>query len=158
MMQFNIIRPLVLSVGLLFLNSFSVKAQQDIKAEIMTEVNSKRHSGCMCGDEYMPPAKALKWNVKLEKAAVKHARDMHLNDHFDHTGSDGSTLTERIRSAGYEWSLIGENLAWGVLTPEEVVKGWIHSPSHCRTMINPSFREMGAARKGKYWVLELGVL
>ena len=131
-------------------------AQQDIREEILLEANKVRAEGCYCGEDYMPPAGPLKWNTKLERAAIGHARDMYSKEFFDHVGSNGSTLAKRVNAAGYKWSLIGENLAWGVLTPKEAVEGWINSPGHCQTLMNPAFKEIGAAKKGTYWVMDLG--
>lgn len=152
------VRPIVIILIILapVLLPVSSYAQQDIREEILTEVNTIRAKGCYCGKEYLPPAGKLTWNTKLEKAATRHARDMHTNGFFEHKGSDGSTLSQRAEAAGYKWSLLGENLAWGVLSPEEVVKGWINSPGHCETLMNPGFREIGVAKKGTYWVMDLG--
>jgi uncharacterized protein YkwD len=146
-----------LTFSLLFIfNTLMSFAQEGIKTEILEEVNTLRKSGCMCGDEYMPPVPVLKWNPKLEKAALRHAWDMYAHDHFEHTGTDGSTLTDRIEATGYRWHLIGENLAMGNLSAGDAVAGWQISPGHCRTMMDPAFDEMGAAKKGRYWVLDLG--
>jgi uncharacterized protein YkwD len=143
-------------VAIMMLFPRTIQAQQDIRGDILQEANRVRAEGCYCGEVYMPPAGKLTWNNKLEKAAIRHARDMYNNDFFDHKGSDGSTLAKRVEAAGYKWSLLGENLAWGVLSPKDVVEGWIHSPGHCETLMNPGFKEMGAARKGTYWVMDLG--
>jgi uncharacterized protein YkwD len=148
--------PLLISVFGLLISGQLLAQQENIKATILSEVNKVRASGCKCGRDKMPPAWALSWSDKLEKAAVRHAKDMFDNEHFDHKGTDGSTLSERINATGYKWTLIGENISFGYSDASEVVQGWISSPGHCRNMMNPSFKEMGAAKAGSYWVLDLG--
>ena len=131
-------------------------AQESIKAEMLEEINKVRLSGCQCGDENIPPAAKLAWNDQLEKAAKRHASDMYSNHFFNHTGSRGETLKERVNATGYKWSFIGENISWGYHSVKEVVEGWIYSPDHCRNMMHRDFMEMGAAREGTYWVLNMG--
>jgi uncharacterized protein YkwD len=132
-------------------------AQENIKDDILEEINKIRVSGCQCGDEKLPPAGKLAWSDQLQKAADRHAVDMFRNDNLDHTGTDGSDLGDRATAAGYEWSMVGENIAWGHTSVEDAVEGWISSPEHCKNMMSPVFKDMAAARKGEYWVLELGV-
>ncbi len=55
----------------------------------------------------MPP---LAFNPELMSAAHKHARDMADNDFQGHIGSDGSTLKQRLKQAGYEYKAAGENV------------------------------------------------
>jgi uncharacterized protein YkwD len=141
----------------LFLIFFAIPviSQESIKAEIINEINKARVNGCQCGEEKMPPAVKLEWSEQLEKAAAKHAVDMYDHGNLDHIGTDGSDLGDRISATGYLWSMVGENISWGFTETEDVVQGWIESSGHCKNMMNPTFTEMGAARKGEYWVLEL---
>lgn len=63
--------------------------------------------------------------------------------YLSHTGPDGSTLDRRITAAGYVWFHIGENLAAGEKTPEQVVADWLSSPLHRENILSPSFRDIG---------------
>jgi uncharacterized protein YkwD len=97
---------------------------------------------------------------KLSEAAAIHAKDMAERHKLDHTGSDKSTVSERVKRTGYPYILVGENIADGQKTVDEVMEGWIESPSH-RENIMGDFTEMGAARakddKGVfYWCVNLG--
>jgi uncharacterized protein YkwD len=132
-------------------------AQESIKDDILKEVNNVRVSGCMCGDQKMPPVDKLTWSDQLEKAAARHTKDMYDHDHLSHIGTDGSDLGDRISGTGYKWSMVGENISWGFTEVADVVNGWIGSPEHCKNMMSPAFKEMGAAKKDIYWVLDLGV-
>jgi uncharacterized protein YkwD len=61
-----------------------------------------------------------------------------------HAGSDGSEAGTRATRAGHSWRLIGENIAAGQPSAREAVDGWIESPGHCASLMNPAFNEMGA--------------
>jgi uncharacterized protein YkwD len=134
-------------------------------ADTLRRVNEARARGARCGNRSMPPAQPLQASATLEAAAAGHARDMALRDYFDHYDRQGRSPAERARAAGYRESMVGENIAYGPATPEEVVDGWLHSPEHCANMLEPRFTEMGVAfavghgerRPGLFWVQELGL-
>ena len=58
----------------------------------------------------------------------------------------------------------GENIASGQRTVEEAMASWLDSPGHCANIMNPDFREMGAAyainpqnqNRTAYWTQEFG--
>ena len=127
-----------------------------LASQMLAEVNALRESGCRCGTRWMPPAPALSWNTQLANAARRHAGDMQRNDFFNHRGSDGSDMAQRIEEAGYQWQTIAENIAWGHPDVASVVQAWKESPGHCENMMNSQYSEMGAARAGAYWVQDLG--
>jgi len=93
--------------------------------------------------------------------ALAYARDMAAWGYMDHTGRDGSTPAQRVTRGGYRWSEVGENLASGVMTPEQVVAGWLASAEHCANLMDPRYRHMGVAfavnpydKRGVYWAME----
>lgn len=89
----------------------------------------------------LPPLKQVQ---ALTIAARGHSTDMALNDFFGHTGSDGSTLAQRVSRAGYTfWNIAAENIAAGFPSPEEVVQAWLNSPSHRDILLHPQLREIG---------------
>ncbi len=85
----------------------------------------------------------LALNANLSTSAQVHSEDMALSDFFGHAGSDGSRVRHRAQSAGYESSYVGENIAAGYITAEEVVRGWMNSPSHRDNILNPNYTEIG---------------
>ena len=89
--------------------------------EMLTAVNAVRAEGATCGDRRMAPAAPLIWDSRLEAAAERHSRDMAEHGHFDHRGSDGLGTGERVRRAGYDWRVIGENIAARQQSVAEVV-------------------------------------
>lgn len=125
--------------------------------EMLSAVNRVRAEGGMCGGELMLPAPALIWDSHLEAAARAHARDMAQHEFFGHTGSDGAGLGERVRRAGYDWSVVGENLARRQRSVGEVVTDWQQSEGHCRNLHDPRYAEIGAAMEDGYWTQVFGV-
>lgn len=112
---------------------------------ILQAVNSARSTARTCGRQHFPPAPSLAWNGALGDAALVHSRGMAEHRYFSHRGKDGSDVAERAAKAGYRWRRIGENIAAGQSSTEEVVAGWLSSPGHCANIMNGSFTEMGAA-------------
>jgi len=119
--------------------------------ELLSQVNRLRAEGCTCGKTYFPPVPSVTWNNLLEQAASRHSIDMSQNDHFDHMGTDGSTFSQRIEEAGYEFDLAGENIAKGHISIISVMTSWRKSPKHCELLMNPNLTEMGAARVNEFW-------
>jgi len=122
-------------------------------------VNRARLKGTRCGNKYFKPTRPVAWNSVLARASHKHSRDMAGKEHMGHTGSDDSGPGDRIALLGYKWMAYGENVCEGYATPEEAVKAWLKSREHCENIMNPGFREAGAAyAKGTeriYWTLVL---
>ncbi len=89
----------------------------------------------------LPPLKSC---PQLRAAARGHSQDMADNDYFGHTGSDGSTLADRLEAAGYAgWVTAGENIAAGYTTPEAVMDGWLNSTVHMENIYSQLYREIG---------------
>lgn len=105
-------------------------------------------------------AEPVTHNELLDQAAQNYATVLLVNDHFSHTGPDGSTLRERVDATGYDWVAIGENLGMGQQNEESIMAGWTGSPGHHENNINPIFEEfgLGFSREGydTRWVLVLG--
>jgi uncharacterized protein YkwD len=129
-----------------------------ISRRILELTNAARASARQCGREPFAAAPPLALSAQLEHAAMSHSRDMAAHGVMDHQGSDGSTPADRVARAGYKWRVIGENLASGVTTADEVVRGWLDSPHHCENIMGPRFTQMGvayvfnpASPAGIYW-------
>ncbi|MCU0525382.1 MAG: CAP domain-containing protein [Elainella sp. Prado103] len=87
--------------------------------------------------------KEVRLNPRLNASAQAHSQDMALNDFFGHKGSNGSQADERILAAGYNYSLIGENIAAGFATPSGAVEAWMNSPGHRQNILHPLLKEIG---------------
>jgi uncharacterized protein YkwD len=134
----------------------STPAMQHRALELVNEVRAR---GARCGSKSFGPAPPLSISATLENVALGHATDMAVHDYFEHQDPSGESPADRVRAAGYHEKLVGENIAYGPQTVEEVVKGWVASPGHCENIMDPRFAQMGvglatgsASRKGLFWV------
>ena len=122
-------------------------------------INEVRAKGVKCGNNYYKATTPVVWNEKLGKASLHHSLDMAQNGFLGHSGSDGSSIKERLSRVHYKWMTYGENVGEGYQTPGEMVSGWLKSTSHCKNIMNPDFKEAGSAYikgSGKiYWTLVL---
>jgi uncharacterized protein YkwD len=122
-------------------------------------VNEVRARGARCGQHSLGPAPPLTLSGTLADVAFGHAVDMADQNYFAHEDLAGHSPADRVRAIGYPEKLVGENIAYGPRTIEEVVQGWLDSPGHCENIMDPRFAEMGianatgrATRHGLYWV------
>jgi uncharacterized protein YkwD len=80
------------------------------------------------------------------------------HNYFEHEDLKGRSPVDRVRAVGYQEKLVGENIAYGPKSAEEVVQGWLDSPGHCENIMDSRFAEMGIAyaagqaKRGLYWV------
>jgi uncharacterized protein YkwD len=106
-------------------------------------------------------------NADLTLAARHFAEFMAANAKYGHD-ADGRHAEERAVKVGYDYCLIGENIAYqydpvGFTTKrlaEGFVEGWEKSPEHRRNMLNPDVTEvgMGIARSevnGHYYAVQM---
>jgi len=127
---------------------FNAPAQIDaarIDERILTLVNRARSQARRCGQTLNAAAPRLKSAPALTRAAAAHALDMATRGYFSHQGPGGDTPAARVRQAGYAYRIVGENIAAGPTTAEEVVQGWLDSPGHCENIMDPRFSDVGVA-------------
>jgi uncharacterized protein YkwD len=122
-------------------------------------VNAVRARGARCGERSFAPAPPVKLSVTLASVAFGHASDMAQHDYFEHRDLAGHSPADRVRAVGYRENLVGENIAYGPKSTDEVVQGWLDSPGHCENIMDPRFAEMGiafapgrAGKHGLFWV------
>jgi len=125
---------------------------------VLQLVNAVRARGTRCGEKSFGPAPPLRRSATLDSVADEHAKDMARHDYFEHVDLGGHTPADRVRATGYRETLVGENIAYGPTSAEEVVAGWLHSTGHCENIMEPGFVEMGlalvpgkGAKRGLYW-------
>jgi Cysteine-rich secretory protein family len=117
-----------------------------ISQRILSLINDARASGRRCGGKYFASSAPLQLNDALTRAALEHSRDMASHDEFDHRGHDGSTPAARVERAGFgAHRIVGENIAAGAMTANEVTQGWLASPAHCENIMDARFTNVGIA-------------
>jgi uncharacterized protein YkwD len=116
--------------------------------EVLLRTNEARAQGASCGEEgSFPPAAPLSMNAELRCSARRHSKDMGVLGYFAHDSQNGEDPFDRMSAAGYTGRLMGENIAKGQQSPEEVVEGWLESPGHCANIMNDGFSDIGIG----YW-------
>jgi len=134
----------------------------EVSERVLGLVNDARSRQRQCGSQMFAAAKPLTLNVKLGRAALLHSQDMATYSFIEHPGRDGSTPAQRVTRVGYQWASVGENVAAGAGTPEEVMAGWLASPGHCANIMGAQYSELGIAfavnskdKYGVYWTMSL---
>jgi uncharacterized protein YkwD len=135
----------------------AVTSGETLETQMLTQVNAVRTENGLS---------RLRLDPRLASAARMQAEDMAEHGFLGHQGSNGSTLGERTRDAGYRFRSVAENLAAGSLAPKLVVADWERSPGHRRNLINPEFDDAGIGYAHRpqdkqdgfrhYWSLVLG--
>ncbi|ETK80275.1 hypothetical protein F441_14248 [Phytophthora nicotianae CJ01A1] len=82
-------------------------------------------------------------NRKLQDAAQIHSADMAKRNFLSHTGSDGSTMSSRVRAAGYRWATVAENVAAGQATVSSVLASWMNSNAHRANILSNKHKMFG---------------
>ncbi|RWA20145.1 CAP domain-containing protein [Mycolicibacterium elephantis] len=89
----------------------------------------------------------LAQNPQLTEAATRHALDVLNNGAEGHVGTDGSSISQRVRDAGYATnSTVGEVVFWGTgaaRNPAAAVQWWMNSPGHRAIITDCGFTEAG---------------
>ena len=131
--------------------------------KLLERINAARAQARQCGGQSFAASAPLAWNAQLGAAAEGHSRAMANQNFFDHKDRDGRTPGDRAELAGYAGGQIGENIAAGQDSARKVLDGWLTSPGHCANLMNPAFRELGAAYAvdpksdaGIYWTALFG--
>ena len=81
----------------------------------------------------------------LNMASQKHADDMASHGMISHTGTDGSSHSDRALEKGYIFSIIAENVASGQDSWDKVFKAWQDSPGHNENLLRSDVSEFGIA-------------
>ena len=96
----------------------------------------------------------LKFAKDLASSAYVRAKELPIK--FSHTRPDGSKCFTAMPQIGH---MLGENLAGGQSSPQQVVQAWMDSKTHRDNMLNKNFTEMGVvyyyqsnSKYKHYWV------
>lgn len=103
----------------------------------------------------------VQWSNKLNKAAERHSKDMASNNQGGHTGSDGSSFSQRITETGYKGFGRMENVASNNSgRDEDFFTQWFNSQGHNKNMSIPEISSIGYAMvrtaSGSYFATLVG--
>ena len=108
----------------------------------------------------LPP---LRHDARLSVAAYEHAVDLSRHPDLMHDGSDGSSIIDRIRRAGYAARLWREVVGWGFGGDvAAMVAWWLDSPGHAAILLERELADIGAgyvyapgSAAGHYWTVDM---
>lgn len=123
-----------------------------MEAQVRQQINEIRQKNSLS---------QLRNNEKLAQVARNYSQQMAQKKFFSHTSPEGSTMVQRVKSAGIFYLMLGENLFMCTNVPQPVpsaVEGWMESPGHRENILRPEYRETGIGvwRKGNsYYMTQL---
>jgi hypothetical protein len=122
--------------GVLTLTNLARMSPKGVK-QIFTNINS----GITLSSAGIHP---LYHYFELDVGARYHSHHMDSNC-FQHDSCDGSNdnFGERLRKFYSRTDAIGENIAWGQTSPQQVVVAWINSEGHRKNIMNSNYRLLG---------------
>ncbi|MFN2119184.1 MAG: NBR1-Ig-like domain-containing protein [Anaerolineales bacterium] len=106
---------------------------------------------------------SLAVSPELMAAAQAHSEDMACYSLRSHTGSDGSSVAQRIAAAGYASSYSLEMIYGGYgAYPQTAFDWWMNDPTHHAVIFNAQVKEIGAgyayvenSADGNYYTVDL---
>jgi uncharacterized protein YkwD len=89
--------------------------------------------------------KPLKVNTRLVADASLQATQIASTGMLEHVilSAPYPTPQTRAKAAGYEWNVLGENLALGFTDASSAVAAWMQSPGHRANILADSYSETG---------------
>ena len=132
-------------------NVYAVESAPILNAtSILAYTNAQRYK------EHIP---LLSTNALLSDVARKKMIDLFARQYFAHESPTGDSVSDLAHDAGYEYIVVGENLALGDFgSSKAVVDAWMNSPGHKKNILSKSYSEIGIAvgrsmYKGRYtWI------
>lgn len=125
-----------------------------MQQELLTHLNAERRA------HGLP---ALRLSAKLDKAAQGHACDNARRMSISHVSSDGGTLKNRLRRAGYAFRTAAENTGRGFASGARAVQWWMNSSKHRDNILLRKAKEVGigiavspAPDNKLHWILVVG--
>ncbi len=84
-------------------------------------------------------AQPLEFGYFIYDCAKLRAKE--CDSYFSHTRPDGTVCFTVFEELGVEefYSALGENIAWGHRTPEQVMNSWMNSPGHRENILSEDF-------------------
>jgi uncharacterized protein YkwD len=132
-----------------------------IAAAIVVQVNQQRVANgvpALTVNPVLTFAATLQSNQMVQQSNVQG-----LAQAMSHTlyGVALPTMVSRDEYAGYDYTAIGENIAFGYSGADDVMTAWMNSPGHRANILDPGFTEIGVSVKANpdgvlYFTQEFG--
>lgn len=143
----------LLAVLLLLVQAFPASAAEAEARRVLDLTNAERTKAGLA---------PFALNPNLASAAQTYSDILASTGCFSHACGPVPDMAKRSEAAGYAgWRALGENIAAGQRTPDQVVAGWMNSPGHRANILNPAYTEIGIGHSlggsfGVYWSQSFG--
>jgi uncharacterized protein YkwD len=123
-----------------------------------TELDLFNRTNALRAQNGLPPYRIAN---RLNAAAQRHSQDMAITGIISHSGSDGSSIKQRVMDTGYgDWP-VGEVIYGGVATVDDVWQSWSSDPDQRSQLLSPQFVDVGIfVEKGDnntlYYTMDFG--
>ncbi|MFA5700451.1 MAG: CAP domain-containing protein [Desulfuromonas sp.] len=88
----------------------------------------------------------LEPSPNIARVARQYARRMVIEDFFSHYGPSGDSVADRVKEAGLDYRMVGENIfgSYNLDDPAAAaVNKWMQSPGHRKNILTPEFTQTG---------------
>lgn len=126
--------------GILFAAFFIIRADAGALPEplqypgkVLAYASEMSRGGLLSGTNAARSANGLgglSLNSQLNNSAQAKAQDMANNNYWAHVSPSGTQPWYFFDQAGYSYVRAGENLAYGFMTSQGAIDGWMNSASH----------------------------
>lgn len=108
------------------------------QAGVIAWTNRQRHD-----NGGLPP---LAEDAKLDAAAKAKRDDLFAKQYFEHVSPSGVGPGDLATREGYDYVVIGENLALGDFKDDQaLVQAWMDSPGHRANILNTGYTQIGVS-------------
>ena len=105
-----------------------------VRRQVLRDVNRARE------EANLRPFRADK---ALDRVAQGYAEDMLRRGYYGHESPEGEDVRDRVSKARLILQRVGENVASGQPSADEVVTGWLNSPPHRANILHRRFSHHG---------------
>lgn len=91
-------------------------------------------------------------NSNLSRSAQKKLDDMFSQQYFEHVSPQGISVSNLGSQVGYDYIVIGENLALGNFkSNQDLIDAWMNSPGHRANILRADYKDIGVGvAQGQY--------
>ncbi|MBU1102692.1 hypothetical protein KJ853_03505 [Patescibacteria group bacterium] len=120
-----------------------LRAEKEAQESLLTQEGIIAHTNAKRAESGLP---ALLESLNLDASSAAKAEDMFKNQYFAHDSPDGLGVGDLAGVAGYDFLIIGENLALGNFENDQaLVQAWMDSPGHRANILNANYQEIGVS-------------
>lgn len=136
--------PTISSIKQQVLNGGALRSTQDSKGAFLTREGTIKYTNLARQQNGNLPA--LAENSLLDEDASSKLADMFARQYFEHVSPDGKGPADQAKTVGYDYVVIGENLALGNFANDQaLVNAWMNSPGHRANILNVKYQDIGVA-------------